>query len=84
MMIDIIPLHAAIRTEISGIDSYYTLAADTRSALLVALVLHHVQVFPDANITHEHVSPYIRNFSDLQTFPQSDMGAARGKIPSSV
>jgi len=75
MAIGIRPLHPAIGVEVGGIDLSRPLDTETRSALLEAFALHNVLVFPGANISDEQHVTFSRNFSDLETFPQSGMGS---------
>lgn len=76
-MIDIRLLHPAIGAEIGGGDLGLPLDAKIRSVLLHAFALHHVLVFPGADITDEQHVTFSRNLNNLETFPQSNIGAAR-------
>lgn len=77
MTLSIRKLHPAIGAEVSGLDLGAPVDSDTRAALLNAFARHHVLVFPGADISDEEHIAFSRNFSTLETFPQSNMGAAR-------
>jgi alpha-ketoglutarate-dependent taurine dioxygenase len=77
MTLSIRKLHPAVGAEVSGLDLASPLTAGTRTALLEAFAEHHVLVFPGADISDEEHVAFSRNFSDLETFPQGSMGAAR-------
>jgi alpha-ketoglutarate-dependent taurine dioxygenase len=77
MTLTIRKLHPAIGAEVSGLDLSRPLDDQTRADLLAAFAQHHVLVFPDADISDEQHVAFSRNFSQLETFPQGDMGMAR-------
>ncbi len=69
-------LHPAIGAKVRGADLSKPLNGETLAALRAAFTAHHVLVFPDADISDAQHVRFSRNFSDLEVFPQSDMGAA--------
>lgn len=77
MALSIRKLHPVIGAEVSGLNLKAPVDADTRAVLLEAFARHHVLVFPGAAISDDEHVAFSRNFSTLESFPQSDMGAAR-------
>ncbi len=70
-------LHPAIGAKVHGVDLSRPLDNEVLGAIKAAYAAHHVLVFPGSAISDEQQVAFSRHFSDLETFPQSDMGAAR-------
>ena len=77
MAISVRKLRPEIGAEVRGVDLSRAIDAATLDVLRDVFAAHHVLVFPEAGITDEQHVAFARNFSDLETFPQGDMGAAR-------
>ena len=76
MTITTTKLHPVIGAEVHGFDFLAPMDEGTLTALKDAFATHHILLFRGVDITDaQHVS-FSRHFSDLESFPQSNMGAA--------
>ena len=77
MNIKVEKLHPVIGAKVTGIDWSGPLDEGTIAALKSAFARHHVLLFPNGDISDETHVAFSRCFSDLEVFPQGDMGTAR-------